>query len=337
MVNFPHYDPTTEGGDTMQMLCRAVVMWVLALHFAASANAQEHFGNFLDNLKGSFITDRKPRPVFKLGTEFRFKDPNGLLWITPNAAEVDGASIPPAFWSIVGGPFDGPYINASVIHDHYCKTKERTAHDTHRNFYYGMRASQVPEWQATLMYWAVSTFGPSWKLEKRVVMRTTCVGTVCTAAATAEDVMVATPAVDLSDPVVLAAAISKTNAVARTLLTTDGKVLDVTVSGQVSASMEGVQRSASTYREVFASKDFTSSSARLGLLSQQAVSTTGVVQPWAGNRIPRYSDVLVLTPQTAPRIIENSPFKLDFRSKALIRDRVDIKSLETAVILQNRG
>ena len=303
--------------------------------------AQEYFGDFLDPLKGVFDPIATPRPTFQIENEFRFRDPNGLLWATPAGSKVDGASIPTAFWSVIGGPFEGAYINASVIHDHYCRTKERTAHDTHRNFYYGMRALQVPEWKATLMHWAVSTFGPSWKLEKRVVMEQSCSsatgpGITCTSVPTTQDVLVASPGVDLSDPEVLAAAISKTNAVAKTLLTSNGKVLDVVPSGVIPATPANVQASSDSYRRVFATKEFTTSPGRLGLLSQTGSNGLANIQPWVGNRIPRFTDAVTLTPQSAPSLRENTPFRLDDRSKDLLRDRVDVRSLRSTTHLEIR-
>lgn len=316
-------------------LSAAVVTAVLA----TSAKAQEYFGDFLDKLKGEFLVEGRPRPQFKLESDFRFKDPNGLLWITPSGVAVDGASIPQPFWSWIGGPFEGAYINASVIHDHYCRTRERTAHDTHRNFYYGMRASQVPEWKAQLMHWAVSTFGPSWRLEKRVTMKQFCrssdgLATTCTSIPETAVAMVDIPAADLSDPVVLAAAISKTTAIARTLRTSNGKILDVTSDGQVSTSFETVQTSAIAYRRVFASKEFVSSPKRLGILSVQTKGGLTDVQPWSGNRVPNLSDAVFLTSQTINAVEQSAPFKLDPRSKNLISDRVDLKSLETSVFLK---
>ena len=321
---------------------RVCVAAVLMMTFLASnAYAQEYFGDFIDKLKGVFIPDAKPRPLFKLDSDFRFKDPNGLLWSTPAGSEVDGASIPQFFWSFIGGPFEGPYISASVIHDHYCKTKERTAHDTHRNFYYGMRAAQVPDWKAKLMHWAVETYGPSWKLERRVVIQQRCSSlpgqqTNCFSEPKIEIGLVSIPAVDLSDPSALAAAISKTNAVARTLLTSNGEFLDVTAAGPVRATAENILESSRTYRQVFVSKDFSSSVSRLGLLSQSSGSNLADVQPWLGNRIPKISEAVVLTPQTVPRIEGSSPFKLDPRSKDLVRDRIDLKTLEATTRMQNR-
>jgi|APLak6261677638_1056118.scaffolds.fasta_scaffold01392_2 hypothetical protein len=317
----------------MSKTLRFCLATLLHLLLVTNVSAQEYFGNFLDKLKGEFIPDAKPRPLFKLESEFRFKDPNGLLWLTPGGTSVDGASIPQALWSFIGGPFEGPYIGASVIHDYYCKTKERTAHDTHRNFYYGMRAAQVPEWRAKLMHWAVETFGPSWKLDKRVVLKQTCTGmpgqqAVCSSVPTVEVKMVSIPPVDLSDPTVLAVAVAKTNAVARTLLTTKGTVLDVTAAGTVAATPENIAASSVAYRQVFASQDFSSSTSRLGLLSQSAGGTLDQVEPWAGGRVPKLREAVVLTDRNISKVEEYAPYKLDPRSKELIRDRIDLKNLE---------
>ena len=318
----------------MTCIFRLCLATILHLVLISSATSQEYFGDFIDKLKGEFIPDAKPRPLFKLASEFRFKDPNGMLWGTPAGIEVDGASIPQVFWSFIGGPFEGAYIGASVIHDHYCRTKERTAHDTHRNFYYGMRAAQVPEWRAKLMHWVVETFGPSWKLDKRVVMKQSCTSitgqqSVCSSSPTVEVKLTAIPSIDLSDPTVLAAAIAKTNAVARTLLTSNGAVLDVTTVGRIVATPENITESSLSYRQVFTSQDFSSSVARLGLLSQSSGGDAGEVGPWASRRIPKLSEVVVLTEGNLPRMAESAPYKLDSRSKDLIRGQIDLKYLES--------
>ena len=327
----------------MRRLMRKCVLGITAALLTPIAAGQpEYFGEFLDRLKGTFDIEAKPRPKFKIETDFRFKDPNGLQWVAPAGTTVDGASIPQALWSIIGGPFEGAYINASVIHDHYCTTRERTAHDTHRNFYYGMRAAQVPGWQAQLMHWAVSTFGPSWTLSRRVVMEQVCTPTTIGQAASCKSVgkvvvaLVPLPAVDLSDPDVLAVAVGKTNAVARTLLTSNGKVLDVTTQGPVNASLENIQASANAYRHLFASKNFTNSPEKLGLLSQASSALLSETKPWVNNRIPRLQDAVVLTPQTVKSVEGNLPFKLDSRSKDLLGETIDLRKLETVTRLPNR-
>lgn len=131
------------------------------------ASPGEYFGDFLSEPSLKVKNNDEGRPTFILLDTFLFKDPNGFEWSTPKGWEVDGASIPKFAWSIVGGPLSGKYLHASIIHDRYCDTKERTAHDTHRNFYYGMKANGVSDIKANIMYWAVRTFGPSWKVVKQ--------------------------------------------------------------------------------------------------------------------------------------------------------------------------
>jgi hypothetical protein len=322
----------------LKIVARIVIF--IALITPHSVYAEEYFGKFLDQLRGVFLADAAPRPEFKIEHDFRFEDPNGLLWLTPEGTSVDGASIPQSFWSIIGGPFEGPYINASVIHDYYCRTKERTAHDTHRNFFYGMRASNVPEWKSELMHWAVSTFGPSWKLEKRVVMKQSCVTTAenfrtCTNVPTLEIVTVSEPSVDLSNPEVLALAISKTNAVARTLLTSKGTVLDVSSSGQVKSTLASIESNAATYRKLFQSEIVVNETSRLGLLSQTSHASLSTIQPWANNQIPSYVLADYLSPKFSTTTTE-LPFKLNSGSRALILDNVDLKAIQTEILIQNR-
>jgi hypothetical protein len=91
-----------------------------------------------------------------------YHSPTQMDWPVPVDAWLDGASIPRAFWTIIGGPFEGKYRAASIVHDHYCITRTRTWRDTHRMFHDAMRCSEVSKAQATVMYYAVYRFGPRW-------------------------------------------------------------------------------------------------------------------------------------------------------------------------------
>ena len=93
---------------------------------------------------------------------FEYLAADGRRWPVPAGAVVDGASIPQIFWSVIGGPFEGPYRNASVVHDHYCVVRTRKHHDVHLVFYEGMLTSGAGEGRARMMYEAVKRFGPSW-------------------------------------------------------------------------------------------------------------------------------------------------------------------------------
>ena len=85
----------------------------------------------------------------------------GLEWNVPNGYKTDGASVPAALWALYP-PFTGSYRSAAVIHDYYCDNKERSWQDTHKVFYFAMRAANVAEKTAKIMYTAVYLLGPRW-------------------------------------------------------------------------------------------------------------------------------------------------------------------------------
>lgn len=88
--------------------------------------------------------------------------PDGSAWPVPSGIRIDGASIPRAFWTLIGGPFEGRYRNASIVHDHYCDRMTRPWQDTHRMFHEAMRCSGVAAVRAGIMFYAVHRFGPRW-------------------------------------------------------------------------------------------------------------------------------------------------------------------------------
>ncbi|BBO04463.1 hypothetical protein SG09_38130 [Bradyrhizobium ottawaense] len=89
-------------------------------------------------------------------------DPDGVEWAVPKGFATDGASIPQFLWSLIGGPFEGPYRAAAVIHDLYCVTKSHPYEQVHRTFYNAsITAGESPR-KAWVMYQGVLRFGPSW-------------------------------------------------------------------------------------------------------------------------------------------------------------------------------
>jgi len=95
---------------------------------------------------------------------FVYIDPKGHTWGAPAGWKIDGASIPRPFWSIIGGPFEGKYRDASVIHDVACDQRNMAWKEVHQMFYNAMRCSGTEERQAKIMYYAVYHFGPRWGL-----------------------------------------------------------------------------------------------------------------------------------------------------------------------------
>jgi hypothetical protein len=100
--------------------------------------------------------------LLKLLNDFSFKDAAALTWLAPKGALIDGASIPQALWTIVGGPLEGKYRNASILHDWYCDKRSRPWRAVHRMFHEGMLVSGVSSAKARIMYLAVYYGGPRW-------------------------------------------------------------------------------------------------------------------------------------------------------------------------------
>jgi len=96
-------------------------------------------------------------------SELRYTDPHGLVWVAPAGATVDGASIPRSLWAIMGGPFEGRYRNASVLHDVAYGQHKRPWQDCDQMFYNAMRCSGVSAVEAKTMFYALCRFGHHWK------------------------------------------------------------------------------------------------------------------------------------------------------------------------------
>jgi hypothetical protein len=102
-----------------------------------------------------------------LMNELRYTDPDGTVWTAPAGSVVDGASIPRSLWSVMGGPFEGKYRNASVLHDVAYDRHERPWQDCDRMFYNAMRCSGVGAVEAGTMYYSLFKFGRHWKFPIR--------------------------------------------------------------------------------------------------------------------------------------------------------------------------
>lgn len=95
--------------------------------------------------------------------ELRYTDPKGMVWVAPAGSKVDGASIPKSLWSIMGGPFEGKYRNASVLHDVAYEQHNRPWQECDLMFYNAMRCSGVSAVEAGTMYYALYKFGRHWQ------------------------------------------------------------------------------------------------------------------------------------------------------------------------------
>jgi hypothetical protein len=121
-------------------------------------------GEFSGTPKIEFIdTPGAPNREVRVIEDFTFTEAaDGTVWEAPSGSLVDGASIPRVLWSLVGSPFTGDYVYASIVHDVACDARTRPWRATHYMFYQACLAGGTRRGRAKLMYLAVRNFGPRW-------------------------------------------------------------------------------------------------------------------------------------------------------------------------------
>jgi len=118
-----------------------------------------NIGHYTGRLILEFLSDGQRMRVIE---DFGFMEADGVHWPVPPKTTVDGASIPQVLWSVMGGPFEGKYRDASVVHDYYCAVRSADWRSVHRMFYRAMLVSGVSVRRAKVMYAAVYFAGPRW-------------------------------------------------------------------------------------------------------------------------------------------------------------------------------
>jgi hypothetical protein len=130
----------------------------------AAASASLSWGRFVGDVVAKWEADGRDMTLVE---PFAYVDPRDARWDAPAGAVVNGASIPRAFWSLIGGPFEGRFRNASVVHDVACVVRDRPWQEVHRMFHDACRCGGVGAAKAATMYYAVYQFGPRWTVEER--------------------------------------------------------------------------------------------------------------------------------------------------------------------------
>ena len=139
-----------------------------------SENDQQHdeqaaaggeWGRFEGRVVAEWLDDGRD---MQLVEPFAYVDETEINWLAPAKSVVNGASIPRAFWSVIGGPFVGRFRNASVVHDVACVERTRNWREVHRMFYEACRCADAPLIKSKIMYYAVYHFGPRWQPAGRV-------------------------------------------------------------------------------------------------------------------------------------------------------------------------
>ena len=126
----------------------------------ASISHSATWGEFKGTVRAEWLDDGRR---MRLLDEFQYIDPLGEKWVASKGSVIDGASIPRVFWSFVGGPFEGKYRYASVVHDVACLERKRSWRKVHQMFYGAARLGGVGEVSGKTIYGAVYHFGPRWE------------------------------------------------------------------------------------------------------------------------------------------------------------------------------
>ncbi|MBE1207695.1 DUF1353 domain-containing protein [Aminobacter carboxidus] len=246
------------------------------------AGAQTSFGEFEGAPSGELL-DGPTGKLFRLSRDFVYRDPSGLVWTAPAGEVVDGASIPKPFRVLVGYPFSGKYLNAAIIHDYYCCAKNREYHTTHHAFWLGMRAAGVEQDVADTMWAAVRMFGPDiWSVDPAGSPPVPC----------RSDPREFAGVYEQSSPETKAKAVAKFTAIARTLNTTRGRVLDV-VDGALLAPRTPEAEAHLEFLNKAIASGFDVPPEKIGLISgitqaeiEAARSPDWAISPWVKGQIP---------------------------------------------------
>lgn len=154
--------PIASRTDLIQVLRPSALDWGImeTVVEAASLETTINWGRYENAPPASeWLEDGR---TMRLTQPFGYVRPNGHSWPVSVGAIVDGASIPRVFWTLIGGPLEGRYRYASIVHDYYCDRQTRPWQDTHRVFYEAMICSGISRQLAKVMYYAVYRFGPRW-------------------------------------------------------------------------------------------------------------------------------------------------------------------------------
>lgn len=253
----------------------------------AFKDAPDKHGMFSGTVSGVFVTpDYAERPLFQLNSPITYIAPNGKKFEAISEYIVDGASIPRALWSAIGGPFSGNHLKPSVVHDYFTDTCQVFDHPeagrpcqnqlvefasadvVHKNYYLGMLASGVSETKACAEYLAVSTY-KQWDLDPN---------------GRPINILIMGRPIDAADAgwITKSWAIAKAsiNAVIKTRKTSQGEFLNIFPDGKISATEEGVQSYIDHLTEALNTESYKTKLDSLGLLTDEAVTDIASIPPW---------------------------------------------------------
>lgn len=123
--------------------------------------ASSPYGTFSGLVSATWLVEGGEDWRMQLLAPVSYTTPDGAETVTvPTGAIVNGASIPAIAWPFIGGPYNGDFRRASVVHDYECQEQVTASEVVHRRFYDMIRADGVGTFRAWLMYQCVKRWGP---------------------------------------------------------------------------------------------------------------------------------------------------------------------------------
>ena len=120
------------------------------------------WGNFVGEVVARWLHEDGHDRKMALTEVIIFNDDNNREWDAKPDEIINGASIPPIFWSTFpGSPYIGDYRRAAVLHDVWYARHQPPRKPIDVMFYKAMRADDTDWLTAAVMYGAVRIFGGS--------------------------------------------------------------------------------------------------------------------------------------------------------------------------------
>ncbi len=270
-----------------ELLSAALSILASAGNACVFSETPSRLGEFEGNVVGQFITrPYATRPLFELSAPFVYEAPDGTRYVASEGYIVDGASIPQLAWSLIGGPFSGHHLSASVIHDYYtdlclvypheeearqCLSTSGQYYDdevVHWNYYLGMLAEGVDEETACAEYVAVSVY-KSWDLDGN---------------SQPINVRIMGQPVGRNDANTVDRGVAflraSIGAFFQTRRASGGSILNIFPDGQIPATPEGLQEYIARLRDGIGSELYRTDLDQLGLLTSENYSSLEELEVW---------------------------------------------------------
>jgi hypothetical protein len=120
---------------------------------AKRPRASERYGKFSGQPQTIWLTEEGADRRMTLLQPFCYLDPKGKPWEVEPGYTVDGATIPPALWSLIGSPYTGDYRRASIVHDKACDgATPAKRKEADQMFFYACRAGGCTWAEAAILY-----------------------------------------------------------------------------------------------------------------------------------------------------------------------------------------